>query len=130
MMHMTVTREHVWTAFRRTPDVRLQERYHRILLLMDGKSWPAMAQWLSRDEETIRSGVRAFNEGGAPWGIWRPEDPSRGERRGDGSAVGPHEAARVGREDRQTWLVGERMETRVPFPHQRLPWQLPRRSLE
>ena len=28
MTNPTVTREHVWTAFRCTPDVRLRERYH------------------------------------------------------------------------------------------------------
>ena len=32
----TVTREQVWAAFRRTHEVRLRERYHTILLLMDG----------------------------------------------------------------------------------------------
>jgi transposase len=42
----TVTREHVWAAFRRTHDVRLRERYHTILQLMDGKSCPEIAQWL------------------------------------------------------------------------------------
>ena len=41
-----VTPEQVWTAFRQTPDVRLRERYHTILLLMDGQSCPAVAQWL------------------------------------------------------------------------------------
>jgi len=66
MTNTTVTREQVWTTFRRTPDVRLQERYHSILLLMDGKSCPEIAQWLYRDEETIRSWVRAFNEAGMP----------------------------------------------------------------
>ena len=60
----TVTREHVWTAFRRTHDVRLRERYHTILLLMDGKSCPEVAQWLYRDEETIRTWAHAFNEAG------------------------------------------------------------------
>lgn len=42
----TVAREEVWTAFRRTPDVRLRERYHSIVLLLDGKSCPDIAQWL------------------------------------------------------------------------------------
>jgi transposase len=60
----TVTREHVWTAFCHTHDVRLRERYHSILLLMDGKTCPEIAQWLYRDEETIRAWVRAFNEAG------------------------------------------------------------------
>jgi hypothetical protein len=46
MTNTAVTREPVWTAFRRTPDVRLRERYHSILLLMDGKSCPEIAQWL------------------------------------------------------------------------------------
>ena len=60
----SVTREHMWTAFRRTPDGRLRERYHAILLLMDGKSCPEVAQWLYRDEETIRVWVHALNEAG------------------------------------------------------------------
>jgi transposase len=60
----SVTREHVWTAFRHTPDVRLRERYHAILLLMDGKSCSEVAQWLYRDEETIRTWVHALNEAG------------------------------------------------------------------
>jgi hypothetical protein len=51
----TVTREQVWTAFCRTPDVRLRERYHAILLLMDGKSCLEAARWLYRDEETKRT---------------------------------------------------------------------------
>jgi hypothetical protein len=41
---MTVTREQVWTTFRRTPDVRLRERYHSILLRMDGKNCLEVAQ--------------------------------------------------------------------------------------
>lgn len=60
----TVTREQVWMTFRRTHDVRLRERYHSILLLMDGKSCPEIAQWFYRDEETIRSWVHAFNAAG------------------------------------------------------------------
>jgi hypothetical protein len=50
-----VTRENVWAAFRRAHVVRLRERYHRILLLMDSKSSPELAQWLYRDEDTICS---------------------------------------------------------------------------
>src|SRR6266436_2999459 len=42
----TVTRDEVWTAFRRTHDARLRERYHSILLLMDGRTYPKVAQWL------------------------------------------------------------------------------------
>jgi hypothetical protein len=42
--HTAVTREHVWAAFRHAHDVRLRERYHSILLLMDGKSCPEVAQ--------------------------------------------------------------------------------------
>jgi transposase len=61
-----VTREQVWTAFRRTDDVRWRERYHTILLLMDGRSCSEMAQWLSRDEGTIRTWVHACNEAGLP----------------------------------------------------------------
>jgi transposase len=76
MTNTTVTREQVWTAFRRTPDVRLRERYPSILLLMDGKSCPEIAQWLYRYEETIRSWVRAFNESGLP-GLELTASPGR-----------------------------------------------------
>jgi transposase len=72
----TVTREQVWTAFRRTPDVRLRERYHAILLLMDGKSCPEVARWLYRDEETIRAWVHALNEAGLH-GLERATLPGR-----------------------------------------------------
>jgi transposase len=74
--HTAVTREHVWAAFRRAHDVRLRERYHSILLLMDGKSCPEVAQWFYRDEETIRSWARAFNETGLP-GLERASSPGR-----------------------------------------------------
>jgi transposase len=74
--NVAVTREHVWTAFRRTSDVRLRERYHTILLLMDGKSCLEVAQWLYRDEETIRTWVHAFNEAGLP-GLERAPLPGR-----------------------------------------------------
>ena len=63
---LRVTREQVWTAFRRTHNVRLRERFHCILLLMDGKSCPEIAQLRYRDEETIRAWVHAFNEAGLP----------------------------------------------------------------
>jgi hypothetical protein len=39
-----VTREYGWTAFRRTHDVRLRERYHGLLRL-DGKGYADMAPW-------------------------------------------------------------------------------------
>ena len=72
----TVTREQVWTAFRRTHDARLRERYHSILLLMDGRSCPEIAQWLYRDEETIRAWLHAFNEAGLR-GLERAPIPGR-----------------------------------------------------
>jgi transposase len=72
----TVTREHVWVAFRHTADVRLRERYHAILLLMDGKSCPEVAQWLYRDEETIRTWVHALNAAGLR-GLERATIPGR-----------------------------------------------------
>jgi transposase len=72
----TLTREHVWAAFRRTHDVRLRERYHSILLLMDGKSCPEIAQWLYRDEATIRTWVQAFNAAGLQ-GLEREPIPGR-----------------------------------------------------
>ena len=72
----TATREQLWAAFRRTRDVQLRERYHTILLLMGGKSCPEIAQWLYREEETIRTWVRAFNEAGVP-GLERAPIPGR-----------------------------------------------------
>jgi transposase len=72
----TVTRDEVWGAFRRTHDVRLRERYHCMLLLMDGKSCPEIAQWLYRDEDTIRGWVHAFHAAGLQ-GLERELIPGR-----------------------------------------------------
>ena len=71
-----MTREQVWAAFRRTPGVRLRERYHCILLVMDGRSSPEVAQWLYRDEETLRTWVHGVNEAGLP-GLERALNPGR-----------------------------------------------------
>jgi transposase len=71
-----VTRDEVWCAFRQTHEARLRERYHGILLLLDGKSCPEVAQWLSREEDTIRSWVHAFNPGGLQ-GLEREAIPGR-----------------------------------------------------
>jgi transposase len=71
-----ITRDEVWRAFRRTADVRLRERYHGVLLVMDGKTCPEIAQWLYRDEETIRSWVQAFNVAGLH-GLERAPIPGR-----------------------------------------------------
>jgi putative transposase len=76
IMNTTVTREQVWEAFRRTHDVRLRERYHAMLLLMDGKSCYEIAQWLYRDEDTIRTWVHVVNEAGLP-GLERAPIPGR-----------------------------------------------------
>ena len=76
MTNTSVSREHVWTAFRRTPDGRLRARYHAILLLMDGKSCPEVAQWLYRDEETIRTWVHALHAAGLR-GLERATSPGR-----------------------------------------------------
>jgi transposase len=72
----SITRERVGVAFRRARDVRLRERYHRILLVLDGKSCPEIAQWLYRDEETIRGWVHAVNTAGLP-GLERDPIPGR-----------------------------------------------------
>ena len=72
----TITRKEVWTAFRRTHDVRVRERYHGLLLLLDGKTCAEIAQWLYRDEETIRSWVHAVNAAGLP-GLERAPIPGR-----------------------------------------------------
>jgi transposase len=74
--NLRVTREQVWAAFRRTHDGRLRERYHCILLLMDGKSCPEIAPWLYRDEETIRAWGHACNAAGLP-GLERAPLPGR-----------------------------------------------------
>jgi hypothetical protein len=76
MTNTTVTRDTVWSALRQTHDVRLRERYHGILLLMDGQTCLEIAQWLSRDEETIRSWVAAFNKAGLQ-GLERAPLPGR-----------------------------------------------------
>ncbi len=65
--HTAVTREHVWAAFRRAHDVRVRARYHSILLLMDGKNWPEVAQWLYRDEDRLSGRRAAGQESGALW---------------------------------------------------------------
>jgi hypothetical protein len=72
----TVTRAQVWTAFRRTPAVRLRERSHAMLLLMAGTSGPEGARWLYRDEETRRPGVHARHEAGRH-GLERATLPGR-----------------------------------------------------
>ena len=64
--NLAVTRAQVWAAFRRTHEVRLRERYHAILLLMEGQSCPEIAPWLFREEETIRPWVQALNDAGLP----------------------------------------------------------------
>lgn len=48
----------------------------RILLVLDGKSCPEIAQWLYRDEETIRGWVHAVHTAGLP-GLERDPIPGR-----------------------------------------------------
>jgi transposase len=72
----TVTRELVWTAFRRTHDVRWRERYQCVLLLFDGKSCAEIAQWLYRGEDTSRSWVHVVNAEGL-LGLERDPIPGR-----------------------------------------------------
>jgi transposase len=74
--HPAVTREAVWNAFRRSHDVRLRERYHAVLWLLDGQTCPDIAQWLSRDEETIRLWIHAVNDQGLD-GLPRAPIPGR-----------------------------------------------------
>jgi transposase len=76
MTNPCVTREQVWAAFRSVREVRLRERYHRILLVLDGKSGAEIAQWLYRDEETIRGWVHAVHTKGLP-GLEREPIPGR-----------------------------------------------------
>jgi hypothetical protein len=74
--HMSITREQVWAACRRTPDVRLRERCHCLLLRMDGQDCPESAPWLYRDEGTMRAWGHAFNGTGLP-GLQRVAIPGR-----------------------------------------------------
>jgi transposase len=76
IINTTIPREEVWRAFRQTHDARLRERYHCSLLLIDGKSCPAIAQWLYREEDTIRSWGHAFNQEGLR-GLEREFSPGR-----------------------------------------------------
>jgi transposase len=76
MTNPSVTREQVWEACRGAHNVRLRERYHGILLAVDGKSCSEIAQWLYRDEETIRSWVHAVNHVGLQ-GLEREVIPGR-----------------------------------------------------
>jgi transposase len=71
-----VSRDEVWHAFRRAHDARLRERDHCILLLLDGKTCPEIAQLWYRDEETIRARIHAFNEAGLH-GLERAPIPGR-----------------------------------------------------
>jgi transposase len=71
-----VPREEGWRAFRQVHDARRRERYHCMLRLIDGKSCPGIAQWLYREEDTIRSWVHAFNQGGLQ-GLEREGIPGR-----------------------------------------------------
>ena len=72
----SVTREAVLSGFRRSHDVRLRERYHAVLLLLDGKTCPDVAQWLYRDEETIRLWIHTVNDQGLE-GLHRAPIPGR-----------------------------------------------------
>ena len=74
--HAEVTRPNVWEAFRRCQDVRLRERYHAVLLLLDGHTCPDIAQWLYHDEDTIRIWIHAVNEQGLE-GLKRAPIPGR-----------------------------------------------------
>jgi transposase len=76
IINTAVPREAGWRALRQTHDARLRERYHGILLLIDGKSCPEIAQWLYREEDTIRSWVHAFNREGLR-GLEREVIPGR-----------------------------------------------------
>jgi transposase len=76
MTHTTVARDAVWRLFRRTHAVRRRERYHGRLLLMDGTSCPAVAPWVSRDEDTVRGWGHAFTHGGLQ-GVARELLPGR-----------------------------------------------------
>jgi hypothetical protein len=72
----TITRDEVWRAFRRTPDVRLRERSHGRLRLRDGRGGPEVAPWLGRDADTVRGWVHAFTRGGIQ-GLEREPIPGR-----------------------------------------------------
>ena len=74
--HSTVTREPVWTAFRRTPEGRGRARDHAIVWLIEGKSGPEVAPWRYRAEATRRAWVHALHEAGLH-GLARATIPGR-----------------------------------------------------
>jgi hypothetical protein len=91
--HADVTRQDVWDAFRRCHDVRLRERYHAVLLLLDGHTCPDIATGLYRDEDTIR--------------IWNMRSMSRDLRGCNASPfpVGPRDCTRPIARPSRRWCV-------------------------
>ena len=82
-----VTREQVWAAFRRTHEVRLRERYHAILLLMDVRAvprWPSGSIGMRR--RFAPGSMRLTRQGFQAWsmprfrGAQRDSQPSNGLR--------------------------------------------------
>lgn len=55
----TLARKKLWRTFPRTHDVRLRERCHCILLLMDGKRCAEIAHWFETLNEPVKP-VRDF----------------------------------------------------------------------
>jgi hypothetical protein len=76
MTNTAGTRDEGWPAFRRARDARLRERYHGIVLRLDGQSCPELAPWLSRAEEASRAWSHALNEAGLH-GLERAASPGR-----------------------------------------------------
>lgn len=62
--HEGTSREEVYNAYHYEMDARMKERYHAILLGMDGWTCPEIAEVLYRDADTIRAYARAFRAGG------------------------------------------------------------------
>jgi hypothetical protein len=82
---MTVTRDAAWRAFRRTPDARLRERYHCLLLLIDGKSCPEIARWWYRRRTPCGAGCTpSSREGSRGWRAKRSRAGRRDSRRSNG----------------------------------------------
>jgi hypothetical protein len=57
----------MWAALRRTPGIRFARALSCHFAADGWEKLPELAQWLYRDEETMRARVHALNEAGLRW---------------------------------------------------------------
>jgi hypothetical protein len=96
----TVTREQVWVAFRHTADVRLRERYHAIVLLMDGEAAPRWGSGSTARRRPSAPGcTRSMRLGCAGWSGPRSQGGRRDSPRRNGRRSKTRSVAVPGRRD-------------------------------